>query len=195
MRVQSVERIDEQAVLDLEGGGRIALPAGRIVNWDELAQGAVREAPQAPKPGPVKASRDTAWLSTAGEFGELIASAARRHELDPALLMSVARVESALDPRAVSPKGACGLLQLMPATAERFGVHDVFDPSQNVEGGARYLSWLLDRFDGSTELALAGYNAGEGAVERHKGIPPYRETRRYVKLVLKGAAELASYSP
>ena len=96
----------------------------------------------------------------------------------------MALAESALDPAAISPKGAVGLLQLMPATAKRFGVDDRRDPAQNVEGGARYLSWLLDRFDGRTELAVAGYNAGEGAVERHGGIPPYRETRAYVQRVM-----------
>ena len=107
-----------------------------------------------------------------------------------ALLTALAEVESSFDPLAVSPKGARGLLQLMPATAERFGVGDPFDVAQNVEGGARYLSWLLDRFGGRADLALAGYNAGEGAVDRHRGVPPYPETRRYVRLVLEGAARL-----
>ena len=106
------------------------------------------------------------------------------------MLTAVALAESAFNPRAVSSKGAGGLLQLMPATAERFGVRDVFDASQNVEGGAKYLRWLLQRYEGRTDLALAGYNAGEGAVDRHNGIPPYSETQQYVTRVLANADRL-----
>jgi soluble lytic murein transglycosylase-like protein len=91
--------------------------------------------------------------------------------------------ESAFRPNVVSHKGAQGLMQLIPATAERFGVSDAFDPSQNIDGGARYLAWLLKRFDGDIQLAAAGYNAGEGAVDRFKGVPPYEETQRYVERV------------
>ena len=93
--------------------------------------------------------------------------------------------ESNFDPYAVSDRGACGILQLIPATAKRFGVGRVFDAGQNIEGGAKYLRFLLDRFDGRLDLALAGYNAGEGSVDRHGGIPPYRETRAYVAGVLR----------
>ena len=132
-----------------------------------------------------------AWRAEAGPYADLIQRAADRHGVDPALLTAMAKVESSFDPGAVSPKGACGLFQLMPDTAERFGVRDVFDVSQNVEGGARYMSWLLARFEGRTDLALAGYNAGEGAVERHRGIPPYRETRNYVARVLAGTSRLS----
>ena len=114
----------------------------------------------------------------------MIALSARRHGVDPALLAAVAEAESNFDPFAVSHKGAEGLLQLMPMTARRFGVQDSFDPEQNVEGAAQYLEWLLSRFAGDESLALAGYNAGEGAVDRHRGIPPYTETERYVGQVL-----------
>jgi soluble lytic murein transglycosylase-like protein len=114
----------------------------------------------------------------------LIEATARRHRVDPALLMAMAAVESNFDPFAVSSKGACGILQLIPATAERFGVVDVFDARENLNGGAGYLRWLLDRFEGETELALAAYNAGENAVDRYGGIPPYPETRDYVRRVL-----------
>jgi soluble lytic murein transglycosylase-like protein len=106
------------------------------------------------------------------------------------LLTAIAWAESNFDPQAVSYKGAEGLLQLMPATARRFGVADSFDPEQNVEGAAAYLKWLLARFAGDESLALAGYNAGEGAVERHRGIPPFPETERYVGRVLARAETL-----
>ena len=98
-------------------------------------------------------------------------------------MKAVILAESAGRQWATSPKGAMGLMQLLPATARRFGVADPFDPAQNVAGGTRYLRWLLDRFGGDVTLALAGYNAGEGAVERHGGVPPYRETRNYVRAV------------
>lgn len=104
--------------------------------------------------------------------------------LDPALVIEVVRAESGFNPRARSPKGALGLMQLIPGTAKRFGVRDPFEPTQNLKGGMAYLSWLLQHFDGDLTLTLAGYNAGEGAVERHGGVPPYRETQDYVKRIL-----------
>lgn len=114
----------------------------------------------------------------------LIGEAARHARLDPALIEAVVRVESGFDAAARSPKGAQGLMQLMPATARRYGVHDPYDPAQNLLGGARYLRDLLDRF-ATLPLALAAYNAGEGAVERHgNAIPPYAETVAYVPRVL-----------
>lgn len=103
--------------------------------------------------------------------------------LDPTLVMAVIRAESNFDPTARSPKDARGLMQLIPATASRFGVEDVWDPLQNLRGGMAYLRWLLDTFDGDETLALAGYNAGEGAVLRHRGVPPYAETQDYVRKV------------
>lgn len=100
--------------------------------------------------------------------------------LDPQLVLAVIQVESAFRSDAVSPKDAAGLMQLIPATAERFAVSDVFDPEQNIRGGMRYLRWLLAYFQGDVTLAVAAYNAGEGAVDRFGGIPPYPETRNYV---------------
>lgn len=114
----------------------------------------------------------------------LFAAAGKAFGVDPALLKAVARAESGLNPRAVSPKGAAGVMQLMPQTARSLGVSDPFDPVQSIFGGARYLRSLLDRFGGDIRLALAAYNAGPGAVERWGGIPPYRETKEYVDRVL-----------
>ncbi|MFN7974788.1 MAG: lytic transglycosylase domain-containing protein [Acidobacteriota bacterium] len=118
-------------------------------------------------------------------FDADIVRAAGRHGLPVALVQAVVAVESAGDPRAVSSRGAMGLMQLMPATASRFGVDDPLDPGQSLEGGCAYLRWLIDRFDGSVALALAAYNAGESAVDRYAGIPPYEETRTYVRRVLE----------
>src|SRR5215469_700526 len=112
----------------------------------------------------------------------LVNEAAARYRLDPCLIISVMGVESRYNRFAVSPKGASGLMQLMPETAARFGVRNIFDPRENIMAGANYLRWLLDRFAGNVRLALAGYNAGEGAVESHGfQIPPFMETRNYVQ--------------
>ena len=116
---------------------------------------------------------------TAGEHP--IDSIARRHGMDPLLVRAVIRAESNFDPRAVSPKGAAGLMQLMPETAQRYGVENRFDPAQNIDGGVRYLRDLMAMFDGNLSLALAAYNAGEGAVMKYgRRIPPYPESQEYV---------------
>lgn len=112
-----------------------------------------------------------------------IRAAAARHGVDEAVVRAIIHAESSYNPRAVSRVGAQGLMQLMPATARRFGVSDSFDPAQNIGGGVQYLAWLLKRYQGDLTLAAAGYNAGEGAVDRYKGVPPYNETRRYVERV------------
>lgn len=109
---------------------------------------------------------------------------APRYGLDPRLVLAVIAAESAFDRKAVSPKGAQGLMQLMPQTASRFGVDDAFDPEQNLHGGMTYLAWLLKQFPGRLDHAIAAYNAGEEAVEQYRGIPPYAETREYVQRVL-----------
>jgi soluble lytic murein transglycosylase-like protein len=125
----------------------------------------------------------------------LIVSAAMRNGIEPLLLYSVMCQESAFNSSAVSPKGASGLMQLMPATAARFGVKDIFDPAQNIEAGARYLRFLLDLFGGDVSLALAGYNAGEGAVKKYGyTIPPYRETVNYVRKIRRRYSSLSALS-
>jgi soluble lytic murein transglycosylase-like protein len=128
----------------------------------------------------------------ADKYETHIASAARDHGVSELLLLAVIAVESAGHSRAVSPKGARGLMQLIPATAKRFGVADSFDPAQNIGGGAAYLDWLLRNFGEDAILALAGYNAGEGAVQQHKGVPPYAETRDYVVKVFDALAAAQS---
>ena len=120
-----------------------------------------------------------------GEIAKLVRELAPRYRLDPNLVLAVVEAESNFNPQARSPKNAQGLMQLIPATAERFGVQDVWDPEQNLRGGMAYLRWLLDHFEGDVKLALAGYNAGEKAVERHGGIPPYAETQSYVKRIIR----------
>ena len=115
----------------------------------------------------------------------LVRALAPKYSLDPKLVLAVIEAESNFNPKARSPKNAQGLMQLIPATAQRFGVRNVWDPEQNLRGGMAYLQWLLKHFKGDVKLALAGYNAGEKAVERHGGVPPYRETQAYVKRILK----------
>jgi soluble lytic murein transglycosylase-like protein len=114
----------------------------------------------------------------------MIEAAAQRHNLSPELLEAVARRESAFNPQAVSPKGAQGLMQIMPGTQRLLGVTNPFDAGQSLDGGARYLRMMLDRFGGDVPKALAAYNAGPEAVARHRGIPPYAETQGYVSRIL-----------
>lgn len=191
LAVRSVEVRDGMAHLELPDGGRMMVPAERIVGQETVPDAAPPDdLAAAAVPLAEEIRNDARWRAIAGTYADLIEGAARRNGIEPALLTAVVKVESNFDPFAVSSRGACGLAQLMPKTAKRFETKDVFDPGQNLEGGARYLRWLLDRFEGRTDLALAGYNAGEGAVDRHRGIPPYRETLTYVIRVLDRAEDL-----
>lgn len=176
------------------------VPAGR--RYERLIAAPPAPASAAPVPpassGPASAAARTAAAAAAGEragrhaasraatrYDAAIDQVARAYALEAALLRAVVSVESAFDPRAVSDKGAGGLMQLMPATARRYGVTDPFDPEQNLHGGARYLRDLLGQFGGDLKLALAAYNAGELNVIRHgHSVPPFRETRDYVPKVL-----------
>jgi|GEM_PF-301367 len=121
-----------------------------------------------------------------------------RFKLGSDFVRAVIKVESNFNPNAISRKGALGLMQLMPATARRFGVRNIYNPEQNLEGGIQYLNFLLDTFNGDVNLSLAAYNAGENVVQRLKGIPPYRETRDYVKKIseiLGGSQSIPLYDP
>ena len=131
-------------------------------------------------------SQLTGIFQTTGNaaYDELVKKSCARHGVDPNLVFSVMRQESGFNYRAKSYKGATGLMQLMPATARRFGVQNIYDPAENIEAGTRYLRFLLDTFNGDVALALAGYNAGEGAVMKYGyRVPPYRETQHYVRSI------------
>jgi soluble lytic murein transglycosylase-like protein len=132
----------------------------------------------------IESSRFHATLSER-ELEPLIRRYSSQHQLHPALIRAVIKAESDFDPRAVSRTGAIGLMQLMPQTAVRLDVRDMYDPDDNVGGGTKYLRQLLDRFHGNLPLALAAYNAGENAVDRYQALPPFDETRQYVRKVLR----------
>jgi soluble lytic murein transglycosylase-like protein len=122
---------------------------------------------------------------TEQRFHPIILQAARRFQVDPALVKAIIMAESGYDPRAISKVGAKGLMQLMPATAEELGVEDIFDPKHNINAGVGYFKKLLNRFDGDIKLALAAYNAGTGKVRQYQGIPPFKATRYYIKKVFE----------
>jgi soluble lytic murein transglycosylase-like protein len=162
-------RLEHELVfLTLKGGGEIGLPISEV-------RGLV----------PDEVLDEVEAASGPEELRALAAETARRHGLNPELVLAVVSVESAFRVDAVSPKGAQGLMQLMPATAVSLGVSDPLDPQQNLDGGVRHLGSLLSLYRGDLRKALAAYNAGAGAVERYGGTPPYRETRDYVRRVLE----------
>lgn len=132
----------------------------------------------------VRTTRDAVPVDRSQLYNDIIVESSRLHDVRPSLVRAVVQVESGFNPRAYSPKGAMGLMQLMPATAREFGVRNPFNPEENIRGGVAYLRQLLDRYDNNEQLALAAYNAGPGAVDKHgQSIPPYRETRDYVTKV------------
>jgi len=162
----------------LAGETKLALLKDRRTGRSISATGRMLASKPAPMTGTVSERR--------AKVEHLVNSNARRYGLSPSLLHAVIRAESAYNHRAVSHAGAQGLMQLMPATASRYGVRDSFDPADNIRGGAAYLRDLLDMFDQDVKLAIAGYNAGEGAVMKYgRSVPPYSETQGYVKKVLQ----------
>ena len=180
MEADRVERRGDVVRL-VVSGGTIELPAG-LVRRIERDPG-----PAARQPEPEKASPPA-------DVASLIDEAADRYGVPAEILHSVASVESGYDPRAVSPKGAVGVMQLMPSTAAELGA-DAADPAENIDAGARYLRDLLLKYDGGLYRALAAYNAGPGAVDRYNGVPPYRETLSYVEKVLDRYRRLARKKP
>jgi soluble lytic murein transglycosylase-like protein len=170
-------------VLTLRSGGEVTCDRALVdkilpdeVPHPEPAPPQAAEQPQAPAPSRGAQLRDSI-------YGDLISAAAQTHGVDPILVQALIQVESNYRPRARSNKGAMGLMQLMPATAREYKVRNAYDPTANIDAGVRKLKSLIDKY-GVFDLALAAYNAGEGAVERFKGIPPYRETQNYVSRIL-----------
>ena len=174
------------AVAALQGAGGAAVSVVRAdPRTGRLVRTVIREHPAA-QLAPANAPSAPLSGSTGGsEMAETVDRIAQQNQLSPRLVHSVIQVESNYNPNAVSPKGAQGLMQLIPSTARRFGVSDVFDPADNIQGGARYLKYLLGLYHGDAALALAAYNAGEGAVSRYGGVPPFPETQDYVAKVRK----------
>jgi soluble lytic murein transglycosylase-like protein len=161
-----------------DAAGRLVLANSKPQNVDSVQTFAVAEADG------VRTTRNAVAVDRSLVYDDLIVEHSRLHDIRPSLVRAVVQVESGFNPRAYSPKGAMGLMQLMPATAREFGVHNPFSPEENIRGGVAYLRQLLDRYDNNEELALAAYNAGPGAVDKHgQSIPPYRETRDYVTKV------------
>ena len=136
-----------------------------------------------PKPPPSTEGATNSLSEAPAYIHGLIEQTADQHQVDRDLIRAVVQVESNYNPLAVSPKGAMGLMQLIPGTARRFGVANVFDPAQNLDGGTRYLKYLMEMFDGDLELSLAAYNAGENAVARRRSVPPIPETRNYLRKI------------
>src|SRR6204780_70656 len=165
--------------------------ASRDISTESAATAKPHRAAQPPAPPAIPATADEFATAppiapteeSTDPMDRMVRDAAERHKVDPALVKAVISTESGWNPRAVSPKGAVGLMQLIPETAQRYGVGNLFDPAQNVEGGTTYLKWLLDRYNGDLPRTLAAYNAGEHAVDLYRGVPWYPETQKYVQKV------------
>ena len=191
-------RVDEDAIhLTLKTGGDLILPITRIdrIVDDEVSTPEVEaEVKKIEKEGvfPRRSWRFTEQRQPLfhSKFDKLIVEAARHFDVDAALVSAVIKAESDYDPRETSNKGARGLMQLMPATAQRFGVTNSYDPTANVYAGTRYLRWLLETFEGNADLAVAAYNAGEGNVWKYNGVPPFRETVNYINRIAKHVRRL-----
>ena len=185
IKVEEFRRDGERVYLLLPSGGRLELSLLRI---ERVVEDEIEDRDEAGS-SIEEFEVDMGFLDSHSPpetpYGGLIYDAARKHGINPHFVAAVVKAESAFDPNAVSSKGASGLLQLMPATAQRFGlpVADIFVPERNLDAGVKYMSWLRERFDGNTTLVLAGYNAGEVNVDRYDGVPPFRETQSYIRRV------------
>ncbi len=185
LKVAGYEAIGDMMALRFPGGGRIEIPIQQI---ERILEDEVVPAIEVVNLPVLLVPKSWRYTETSkplfrSKYDKTIIEAAQRFDVDAALISAVIKAESDYNPRIVSHKGARGLMQLMPATAIRFGVTDAFDPTQNIHAGAKYLRWLLEKFEGNAELAVAAYNAGEGNVMKYKGIPPFRETVEYVKRI------------
>lgn len=197
MKIAAYQADDELIRLHLTGGGEMSLPISRlerIVDDEVVTPEAVAEVKKIAEEGvfPKRSWRyhpERAPIFRS-KYDKTIAEAARHFDVDAALVSAVIKAESDYDPRTVSHKGARGLMQLMPATAARFGVTNAHDPVASIYGGTRYLRWLLNTFDGNADLAVAAYNAGEGNVWKYKGVPPFRETVNYINRIAKHLRKL-----
>jgi hypothetical protein len=175
----------ESIILTMRNGGEVTCDKSIIekIVGDEVPY----EEPKVEQP-PLTATTEAApadpALLQATPYGEIIAAMSQAHGVDPLLVRALIQVESNYRPHAKSNKGAMGLMQLMPSTARLYKVHNPYDPTANIGAGVKHLKGLIDRMDGAIDMALAAYNAGEGAVKKFKGIPPYRETRNYVSRIL-----------
>jgi soluble lytic murein transglycosylase-like protein len=167
LHIAGYERVGDSVRLAVSGGA-IEMPASELV---------------AVEPEDVFQPLPPAPATSHAPYGQVIHTAARKHGVDERLITRVIAVESNFNPKAVSRKRALGLMQLLPQTAARYAVADVFDPAENIDAGTRYLKDLLERFRGNLSLALAAYNAGPEAIERYGGIPPFQETQNYVKRI------------
>jgi soluble lytic murein transglycosylase-like protein len=193
-KIDGYEVDGELIRLTLKGGGEMSLPILRIerIVDDEVADPVVAAEVQkiVEEQGGVFPKRSWRYRAESvplwqSKYNEIIVAAAKKHDVDAALVSAVIKAESDYNPRIVSHKGARGLMQLMPATAKRFGVTNSFDPEENIYAGTKYLRWLLTKFDGNADLAVAAYNAGEGNVWKYDGVPPFRETVNYINRIAK----------
>jgi soluble lytic murein transglycosylase-like protein len=194
MKIEAYKVVDEEAIqLTLKSGGRLTLPlerVERIVDDEVVSVEIVAEVKKAMEQEGIFPKRSWRYDEARGpifrtKFDKLIVEAAKKFDVDAALVSAVIKAESDFNPREVSNKGARGLMQLMPGTALRYGVTDSYDPAANVYGGVRYLRWLLQTFEGNADLAVAAYNAGEGNVWKYNGVPPFRETINYINRIAK----------
>jgi soluble lytic murein transglycosylase-like protein len=193
MKIEAYLVEEETIHLTMQGGGKLSLPIARIeriVDDEIVTAEVVEEVKKIVEEGGVFPQRSWRFSEQSqplfqSKYNPIIIEAARQFDVDAALVSAVIKAESDYNPRTLSNKGARGLMQLMPATAKRFGVTDSFDPRENISAGTRYLHWLLKKFDGNADLAVAAYNAGEGNVWKYDGVPPFRETVNYIHRIAR----------
>ncbi len=193
MKIDAYAVEEEVVHLTLQGGGKMTLPLlriDRIIEDEIVTPEVVEEVKKIVEEGGVFPKRSWRFSEDSmplwqSKYNDIIVRAARHHDVDAALVSAVIKAESDYNPKIVSHKGARGLMQLMPATAKRFGVSNSFDPEQNIYAGTRYLRWLLDKFEDNADLAVAGYNAGEGNIKKYDGVPPFRETVNYINRIAR----------